>query len=207
MCTEVLLHCQFLLWIMPDLSGCGTCHPQGCKIYLMPYAYFPYCLLTFWIVPVYNLTRNHIPCYACNSFEMASDTQGSVELKQEPPQRIQIYPTPSNEVPPFWRRLCPSPLSVSHFTNTFLIACMDAQTLVCTIPFAITASFSVAVKYEREAKKYWDNFYKRHQDRVDLIRFSWLFKVIMEKRETIFNLVTWHVDIYSPCSLGKLSFL
>uniref|UniRef100_A0A162B9R4 Uncharacterized protein n=1 Tax=Daucus carota subsp. sativus TaxID=79200 RepID=A0A162B9R4_DAUCS len=55
---------------------------------------------------------------------MASDTQGSVELKQEPPQRIQIYPTPSNEVPPFWR-----------------------------------------LKYEREAKKYWDNFYKRHQDR------------------------------------------
>lgn len=25
---------------------------------------------------------------------------------------------------------------------------------------------SVAEKYEREAKKYWDIFYKRHQDRV-----------------------------------------
>lgn len=121
---------------------------------------------------------------------MASDTQGSVELKQEPLQRIQIYPTPSNEVPPFWRRLCPSPLSVSHFTNTFLIACMDAQTLVCTIPFAVIVSFSVAVKYEREAKKYWDNFYKRHQDRVSLLRFSLLLKVIMKKKGNCFNLVS-----------------
>lgn len=30
----------------------------------------------------------------------------------------------------------------------------------------LTLSFSFAEKYERDAKKYWDIFYKRHEDRV-----------------------------------------
>lgn len=29
-----------------------------------------------------------------------------------------------------------------------------------------TLHFSLAEKYERDAKKYWDVFYKRHQDKV-----------------------------------------
>ncbi|KAF3964720.1 hypothetical protein CMV_011014 [Castanea mollissima] len=58
---------------------------------------------------------------------MASDAQEEgkeQEQQQQAPQRIQIFPTPTNAISPFWRE-----------------------------------------KYEREAKKYWDIFYKRHQDR------------------------------------------
>lgn len=46
------------------------------------------------------------------------------EKKQPPAQKIQIYPTSTGEISPFWRE-----------------------------------------KYERDAKKYWDIFYKRHQDK------------------------------------------
>ncbi|MCD9646441.1 hypothetical protein HAX54_036263 [Datura stramonium] len=46
------------------------------------------------------------------------------EKKQPPEQKIQIYPTSTGEISPFWRE-----------------------------------------KYERDAKKYWDIFYKRHQDK------------------------------------------
>lgn len=101
---------------------------------------------------------------------MASDTQVSVELKQQPPARIQIYSTPSNEISPFWRE-----------------------------------------KYEREAKKYWDNFYKRHQDRFFKDRHyldkEWgqYFcgageKVVLEigcgAGNTIFPLVATYPDIF-----------
>ncbi|XP_062159706.1 uncharacterized protein LOC133867048 [Alnus glutinosa] len=54
---------------------------------------------------------------------MASDVQ-EAEEQQPPSQKIQIFPTTTNVISPFWRE-----------------------------------------KYEREAKKYWDIFYKRHQDR------------------------------------------
>lgn len=103
--------------------------------------------------------------YACNRFGMASDTQGSMDLKQQPPARIQIYSTPSNEITPFWRGLYPYLLTLSLLTNAFLIARMLVQNLVRT-DLWLNMSFNVAEKYEREAKKYWDNFYKRHQDRV-----------------------------------------
>lgn len=101
---------------------------------------------------------------------MASDTQGTMELKQQPPARIQIYSTPSNEISPFWRE-----------------------------------------KYEREAKKYWDNFYKRHQDRFFKDRHyldkEWgqYFcgagkKVVLEigcgAGNTIFPLVATYPDIF-----------
>uniref|UniRef100_A0A5B7BJR0 Methyltransferase type 12 domain-containing protein n=1 Tax=Davidia involucrata TaxID=16924 RepID=A0A5B7BJR0_DAVIN len=55
---------------------------------------------------------------------MASDTQDTMEQHQQPPPKLQIYPTSSSEISPFWRE-----------------------------------------KYERDAKKYWDVFYKRHEDR------------------------------------------
>ncbi|XP_059455548.1 uncharacterized protein LOC132185777 isoform X2 [Corylus avellana] len=55
--------------------------------------------------------------------KMASDVQ-EAEEQQPPSQKIQIFPTITNVISPFWRE-----------------------------------------KYEREAKRYWDIFYKRHQDR------------------------------------------
>ncbi|XAR69940.1 tRNA(Thr) (cytosine(32)-N(3))-methyltransferase [Bertholletia excelsa] len=54
---------------------------------------------------------------------MESGAQDLTELQQQPPTKLQIYPT-SNEISTFWKD-----------------------------------------KYERDAKKYWDVFYKRHQDR------------------------------------------
>lgn len=50
------------------------------------------------------------------------------ENKQPSSQKIQIYPTSTGEISPFWRD-----------------------------------------KYEKDAKKYWDIFYKRHQDKVTFL--------------------------------------
>jgi hypothetical protein len=63
---------------------------------------------------------------------MASDAQ------EGEAQKIQIFPTSTNSISPFWRE-----------------------------------------KYEREAKKYWDIFYKRHQDRVINNSFPYHYQLLI----------------------------
>ena len=46
---------------------------------------------------------------------------------------------------------------------------------------------SVAEKYEREAKKYWDIFYKRHQDRVIPILYLLISLLIQMLFTCFFN--------------------
>jgi methyltransferase-like protein 6 len=67
-------------------------------------------------------------------------------------QRLQIYSKPNSGVSPFWRGISffPTLLLLNEFLNKkFKSFC-----------------FLVAEKYEREAKRYWDVFYKRHKDKV-----------------------------------------
>lgn len=83
----------------------------------------------------------------------AQDTQGN----QQPSQKMQIYSTSNTGVTPFWKGLS---LSLS----LFMCVCVGVAHVY--ILLNLTLSFSFAEKYERDAKKYWDIFYKRHEDRV-----------------------------------------
>ena len=85
---------------------------------------------------------------------MASKSTESAE--QQPTTKIQIYPTANSGISSFWK---------GFFQSTF---------------FAISINFAsffrskfglFADKYERDAKKYWDIFYKRHQDKVSSLIF------------------------------------
>lgn len=84
---------------------------------------------------------------------MASSTQDSREPQIAPQtQRLQIYPTTNNGVSPFWRG---TSLSLSH-----ALPCNSQKKKYIDFWFVFVE------KYEREAKRYWDVFYKRHKDKV-----------------------------------------
>lgn len=80
-------------------------------------------------------------------------------------------------------------LTLTH-THMLSLGCM-AQELACTDPIIFNVYFCMAEKYEREAKKYWDNFYKRHQDRV---RFSPILAIItITIKRNCFLLFCYHL--------------
>ena len=86
---------------------------------------------------------------------MDSNTQNNVE-QQQPAQRIQIYPPITTGVSPFWR----GALSFFFFLSAQFLAYINS------IHVPLNTMFCFTDKYERDAKKYWDQFYRRHQDRV-----------------------------------------
>lgn len=94
---------------------------------------------------------------------MASDSSDSVEQKP----KIQIYATPNNEVTPFWKGIY-----IYIYTYEYMIAYVGCESLF----IFLTLNCFFTAKYEKDAKKYWDVFYKRHQDRVG---FAFPFIVII----------------------------
>ena len=75
----------------------------------------------------------------------------------KPVQRLQIYSLSATGVSPFWRGLFVSPIPRNCVFQLFFRGLMrEVRNLFCVLE-----------KYERDAKKYWDVFYKRHQDKVD----------------------------------------
>lgn len=88
---------------------------------------------------------------------MASSVEeASGQKQEEPTPRLQIYST-SDTVSPFWRGLSVR-FALWAMLGIFI------HSVLWLILFLLHPLF--AEKYEREAKKYWDVFYKRHQDRV-----------------------------------------
>lgn len=98
---------------------------------------------------------------------MASDAQ------EGEAQKIQIFPTSTNSITPFWRGLS---LSLS-----FSLSLSHARTqMFYRLLFIIEYLYiCLAEKYEREAKKYWDIFYKRHQDRVINNSFPYHYQLLI----------------------------
>ncbi|OMO86528.1 Methyltransferase type 12 [Corchorus olitorius] len=91
---------------------------------------------------------------------MESNAQNGVQ-QQQSAQRIQIYPTKSSGVSPFWKD-----------------------------------------KYERDAKKYWDQFYRRHQDKFFKDRHyldkEWdrYFSVGCGAGNAVFPLIATYPDVF-----------
>lgn len=86
---------------------------------------------------------------------MASNVEDNVE-QQKPPQKLQIYSNSNSGVASFWRGF-----PFLHNTQDKFIWCIEFYLVLIFIVINFCAE-----KYEREAKKYWDVFYKRHADRV-----------------------------------------
>lgn len=81
--------------------------------------------------------------------ESSSNTENAANHQHEAP-KLQIYPTPNSGVSPYWR----GTKFFSVHVNRLIQVILNSWFLFSTD------------KYERDAKKYWDVFYKRHQDRV-----------------------------------------
>ena len=100
-----------------------------------------------------DLTFNTPLCVATSKTDvriMASGTQDSRQ-QQIPTQRLQIYSS-TDTVSPFWRGIS--------------LSCKSKIARACKSLIFKKGFFFLAEKYEREAKRYWDVFYKRHQDKV-----------------------------------------
>lgn len=90
---------------------------------------------------------------------MTSNVQDTIDIKEgQPAPRLQIYPTSASGVSSFWKGCSVFLHHISlFFSFSFFVDFFRLRSL-CV--------FFLAEKYEREAKKYWDIFYKRHQDKV-----------------------------------------
>lgn len=64
---------------------------------------------------------------------------------------------------------------LSLCNNLYMVQFVCAYSNLAFFIYFLNTIFSllflniVAEKYEREAKKYWDSFYKRHQDKVSFL--------------------------------------
>lgn len=95
---------------------------------------------------------------------MASNVKNAVEEGKQVP-RIQIYSSSATGVSQFWRGFSLWP----HFPYLLCCSFCGLNERIC---------FRYIEKYERDAKKYWDVFYKQHQDKVGFpIRLSYSLSV------------------------------
>lgn len=95
-------------------------------------------------------------------WKMASNCTESAQ--QQPASKIQIYPPANSGVSPFWRGL-----SLSFSLRFYLKR--KKSCVFCWFAYGVCC----ADKYEKDAKKYWDIFYKRHQDKVSYLQsMLWL---------------------------------
>ncbi|RYQ83307.1 hypothetical protein Ahy_B10g101958 isoform C [Arachis hypogaea] len=105
------------------------------------------------------------------------------QQKPQQTQRLQIYPNSNNGVTPFWRG------TLSY--NALACKLSAQKSFFLGILFI---GFYFAKKYEREAKRYWDVFYKCHKDKGEGK------KVILEvgcgAENTIFPVIASYPDAF-----------
>ncbi|KAL1290015.1 hypothetical protein AAHE18_20G098200 [Arachis hypogaea] len=110
------------------------------------------------------------------------------QQKPQQTQRLQIYPNSNNGVTPFWRG------TLSY--NALACKLSAQKSFFLGILFI---GFYFAKKYEREAKRYWDVFYKCHKDKGDYFSGEGK-KVILEvgcgAENTIFPVIASYPDAF-----------
>ncbi|XP_020969124.1 methyltransferase-like protein 6 isoform X4 [Arachis ipaensis] len=128
------------------------------------------------------------------------------QQKPQQTQRLQIYPNSNNGVTPFWRG------TLSY--NALACKLSAQKSFFLGILFI---GFYFAKKYEREAKRYWDVFYKCHKDKVGCGAENTIFPVIASYPDAFvyacdfspraIELVKTHEDFKESCVRAFVSDL